>query len=178
MHGRSRWPLFAVACLLVAAGCGSPTRPGSAPSPSPSAPYKGSALDIETHPFDAPTSENTITYDADLVSDPLPDPPPTPLIDEAQARARAAVNGPTIGPDARPTATSATLRMLSTITDTPAPSRPGWIVIWAHTHPFLSHAVDDDPIDPATIDCEDVVVVDATTGTSPGASQYCRTIKR
>lgn len=162
--------------VLTMAGCAVTPPPAKAVATTSSSPVnKGTNPPLTTDPFADPASDAVIVYDAQLVSMPLPEPPPTTAIAETAARAAAAPNGPTIGPDARPTATSATLRMVATDTSALTPSHPAWIVIWTHTPPMAGRAVGDHWS--GRPECVTVIVVDATSGTTHGATQFCRTLK-
>jgi len=123
-----------------------------------------------------PASEHEVVYGNDLVSDPLPDPPPSVRIDETAARAAAAKD--LVSPYLQPGEPTATLRMVKVGLATNAEVRPAWVMIWSGSHPIIAHPVGA-PADEASrmarnADCEMVVVVDATSGQTHGAAQYCR----
>jgi len=170
------WLVGAGACSVLAfTSCAVATPSAGAVASTVARPIdKGTNPPLVTDPFDYPAADHVIVYDADLVSGPLPGPPPTSAITETAARAAAHDGGPTVGPDARPTANSATLRMIASDTDSLTPGRPAWIVIWSHTYPMFSRPVGEH-WDAATSDCETVVVIDAISAiASGGVSQYCR----
>lgn len=173
---RMRLGVISTCAVLTVAGCAVTPPAATMMATTSSSPVnKGTNPPLTTDAFADPTNDHVIVYDAKLVSFPLPAPPPATAITETAARAAAAPNGPTIGPAARPTATSATLRMIATDTSALTPSHPGWIVIWTHTPPMASRAVGDHWS--GRPDCVTVLVVDATSGTTHGATQFCRTLE-
>lgn len=167
--------LVTVGTLLVAVGCATTTGPAATTVSTP-APDKGTNPPLVTDPFADPASDHEIVYGNDLVSDPLLDPPPSVRIDETAARAVAAND--VVSPYLQPGEPTATLRMVKVGLAANSEVRPAWVLIWSDSHPVFAHAVGA-PADEASrmagnADCEMVVVVDAISGQTHGAAQYCR----
>ncbi len=169
--------LIEVGFLLGAVGCGTTVSPVAVTTTeTPSVVNKVSYPPIAADPFADPASDHEIVYSSDLVSYPLPNPPPDVQIDAAAARAVAAQNS--ASPSLEPGEPSTTLRMVKAgLPQTNPELRPAWILIFSNSHAAF-HPPADVPTGEASAMasnavCEMVVVVDAASGQTHGETQFC-----
>jgi hypothetical protein len=132
---------------------------------------------IAINPLGDPAAPRRIVYATTLMSDPLPDPPPVVPVGEARALAVASPHGS--GSSSQQFTPRAALRLVTQgdPMSTPAPTpAPAWVVVWpsrldVHGPPTLTRAERAKMV--AAVECVEVVVVDARSGTSTSEYQAC-----
>jgi hypothetical protein len=159
--------------LVAAFGAG-----GSAANAGPEASQvadstKGLPRNLGTDPMANPASPHRILYDAGLVSDPIPAPPPAVSI--SQDRALAVALGAGFGTEMQRGTPSVTLRMVAVGSDdVPDPSGavPSWVLTWtdvsARLHGPATWTTEQRQAYEGQITCVFVMIVDANSGAATG----------
>jgi hypothetical protein len=147
-------------------------------SPTLGKPKTRRELIRESDPLGDPSSAMRIYYGSQVISDPLPTPPPAITVDrdEALAIARREQN---FGSAAQPGTPAATLRMVTVgLPDEEPTPHPAWILTWKNSTPQLHGPPSLSAERRAEIigntACVFIVVIDASTGSAKYAGQLCR----